>query len=167
MYTILSTVLAIYALSADSLAKFTEPDTQSGISGVLGHDANLMIYLWPSAGCNPPGNYHTTNLSWGSMQPIPATMSFSFTRPLSPTENLDWSGFSPDISGAKGTRAENGLSACAHYLETKDGPFTGVLSGLGPAISCASLTVAANVSDLSAELANCIDPHLLVRQRVG
>ena len=157
MHTILSTFLAIYALSADALVTFAPPATQPGTAGELGHDANLMIYLWPSASCDPPADYHTANLSWGTMQPIPATMSFSYSRPLNPTENLDWSGFAPDDLGPKGTRAENGLSACAHYLETKDGPFTGVFSGLRPALSCTNLTVAANVSDSSAERPECTD----------
>ena len=153
----LSTFLAIYALSVDSLIIKAVPATQPSIPGVLSHDADLTIYLWPSPGCDPPADYHTANLSWGVMQPIPATMSFSYSRPLHPTENLDWSGFTPGVSGVKGARAENGLSACAHYLETKDGPFTGVLSGLRPAFSCANLTVAANVSDLSAERPECTD----------
>ena len=168
MHTILSTFLAIYGLSADSLATYAVPDTQPGVSGVLGHDANLTIYLWQSTGCNPPADYHTANLSWGTMQPIPATMSFSYSRPLQPTENLDWSGFAPDDSGAKGARVENGLAACAHYLETKDGAYSGALSVWALATSCISLTAAANVSDPSAERTECTDPFLpSVRQRVG
>ena len=165
MHTILSTLLTIYAMGADSLATNTVPDTQPSDSGELGHDANLMIYLWPRAGCKPPADYHTVNLSWGSMQPIPATLSFSYSRPLHPTKNIDWSGFAPDDSGAKGARGEDGLSACAHYLETKDGAYPGALA---LATSCINLTVVANVSDLSAELANCTDPSSSpVRQRVG
>ena len=168
MHTMLSTFLAIYALSAGTLVLNAVPDTQPGVSGVLGHDANLTIYLWQSAGCNPPADYHTANLCWGSMQPIPATMSFSYSRPLYPTENLDWSGFTPDVSGAKGARAEDGLSACAHYLETKDGALSGALSVWALATSCISLDAAANLSDLSAELAKCTDRYLSsVRQRVG
>ena len=164
MHTILSTFLAIYALSAGTLVTHAVPDLQPGIAGELGHDANLMIYLWPSAGCKPPADYHTANLSWGSRQPIPAKMSFSYTRPLHPTENLDWSGFTPDVSGAKGACAEDGLSACAHYLETKDETSDGVTV----AYSCIDLTVAANVSDPSAQRAKCTDPYLSsVRQRVG
>ena len=168
MYTILSTFLAIYAVSADSRVTNAVLDTQTGVSGVLGHDANLTIYHWASAGCNPPADYHTVNLSWGSMQPIPATMSFSYSRPLHPTENLDWSGYAPEDSGAKGARAENGFSACAHYLETNDGAYSGALSPWALATSCISLTVAANVSDSSAESAACTDPYLSpVRKRVG
>ena len=165
MHTVLSTFLAIYAWGANSLATHAVPDTQPSVSGELGHDANLMIYLWPSAGCKPPADYHTANLSWGSMQPVPATMSFSYSRPLHPTEDLDWSGFAPDDSGSKGARAEAGLSACAHYLETKDGAYSGALP---LANSCINLTVVANVSDVYAELAICPDPYLSpVRQRVG
>ena len=168
MHTIFSTSLTIYALSADSLVTYAPPEPQPRIAGELGHDANLIIYLWQSAGCDPPADYHTANLSWGTMQPIPTTMSFSYSRPLYPTENLDWSGFTPEGSGATGARAENGLSACAHYLETKDGAYSGVLSGLALATSCISLTVAANVSDLFAERAKCTDTYLSpVRQRVG
>ena len=168
MHIMFSAFLAISALSAGTLVINAVPDDHPGISGELGHDANLMIYLWPSAGCKPPADYHTANLSWGSSKPIPATMSFSYSRPLHPTENLDWSGFTPDISDAKGARDEDGLSACAHYLETKNGPFSGALSGLTPPDSCANLTVAANVSDPSAERAKCTDSYLpLVRQRVG
>ncbi|KAM0802106.1 hypothetical protein BDR22DRAFT_971566 [Usnea florida] len=141
MHTILSTFLAISTLGADSLATYAVPDTQPGVSGELGHDANLMLYLWPSGGCKPPADYHTANLSWGSMQPIPATMSFSYSRPLHPTENIDWSGFARDDSGAKGARGEDGLSACAHYLETKDRAYPGALA---LATSCINLTVVAN-----------------------
>ena len=168
MHTILSIFLAIYAVSADSRATYALLDTPPSVSGVLGHDANLTIYLWQSAGCDPPADYRTANLSWGSMQPIPATMSFSYSRTLLPTENLDWSGFAPNDSGAKGARAEDGLSACAHYLETKEGAYSGALSIWTLATSCISLTVAANVSDPFAERVECTDLYFSpVRQRVG
>ena len=160
MHIMFATFLAISALSAGTLVINAVPDDHPGISGELGHDANLMIYLWPSAGCKPPADYHTANLSWGSSKPIPATMSFSYTRPLHPTENLDWSGFTPDLSGAKGARAEDDLSACTHYLETKDGPYSGALYGSTLSDSCADLAVAANVSDPSVERAKCTDPYL-------
>ena len=142
MHTILSSLLAIYALGAGALATPASTDGRSVAFGTLGQDADLTIKTWNTNNCID-FNFDNANLSWGVTQnTYNPTNSFDLSRALRDSECLDWS---------------DGQD-CANSLRQYIGPVNlgaHTLPTVLQARMCYNLDLNATVSHLSGERAKC------------
>ena len=153
MYTILSILLAIHALSAGALATHPSVDGRSGVFGTIGQIADLTIKLWDSEDCMPSTiPDQILDLSWGVMRPTnSATQSFSISRELRDTETLDWSVTTLNPPSAKRDGLEHIEPGCEHKIKSTN--FDPIGNMLGP--MCVPLGMVMNVSCPSGECAKC------------
>ena len=119
---ILSTLLAIHALSAGALATPAFIDGRSGGFGTFGQDAGLTIHIWEDENCMPTLEWNVSfDLSWGVMRPLTiAAQSFTISRTLHTTEHLDWSSTVPGPPGANRIRSESVPHGCEYFVKSTD-----------------------------------------------
>lgn len=119
MHTLLSTFLAIHALSAGALATPASIIGRSGVFGTVGDDADLTISTWNNPDCIPTLEGARVNLSWSSSKPTTGpTQSFTLSRALTDTERLDWSAAATDVRGKLEALVEFVSPECLVYLKS-------------------------------------------------